>query len=112
MNITLDGLIGKGVIVYMDDLILYSDTLEKHEQIFNTLMDRLRKANWKLEPKKCVILKRQVTYLGHILSEEVVKPDLKNLEAVKDFPRPKTPKDIKCFLGLVGYYRRYIRSIR
>ena len=61
MNITLDGLTGNGVIVYMDDLILYSDTLEKLEQIFNTVMNRLRKTNWKLEPKKCEILRRQVT---------------------------------------------------
>lgn len=71
-------------------------------------MERLREANLKLQPDKCQFLRREVTYLGHVISNKGVKPDPKKLEAVREFPTPKTPKNIKQFLGLAGYYRRFI----
>ena len=61
-----------------------------------------------LQPDKCEFLRHEVIYLGHIIDEHGVKPDPKNIEAVENFPRPKTPKNIKQFLGLIGYYRRFI----
>ena len=77
MNITLDGMIGKGVFVYIDDIVIYAKTLKEHEELFNEVMDRLRKSCWKLEPKKCEILRREVTYLGHIIGANGLNPDPK-----------------------------------
>ena len=108
MDLVLSGLQGKELFVYMDDIVIYASSLQEHERKYNLLMDRLREANLKLQPDKCEFLKTEVTYLGHIISKDGIKPDPKKLEAVRQFPRPKTPKNIKQFLGLTGYYRRFI----
>ncbi|XP_011871373.1 PREDICTED: uncharacterized protein LOC105563955, partial [Vollenhovia emeryi] len=108
MDLVLSGLQGKELFVYMDDIVIYASSLEEHERKYNLLIDRLREANLKLQPDKCEFLSTKVTYLGHVISNDGVKPDPKKLEAVQQFPRPKTPKNIKQFLGLAGYYRRFI----
>ena len=110
MNITLDGMIGKGVFVYIDDIVIYAKTLKEHEELFNEVMDRLRKSCWKLEPKKCEILRREVTYLGHIIGANGLNPDPKKIEAVREFPKLKNIKSVRQFLGLAGYYRRFIKD--
>lgn len=85
------------LFVYLDNIVLDARSLREHEIKFNTLMQRLRKANLKLQPDKCEFLKREVMYLGHIISEDGVKPDPKKISAVKDFPKPKNAKNIKQF---------------
>ena len=97
MNITLDGMIGKGVFVYIDDIVIYAKTLEEHEKLFDEVM-------------KCELLGREVTYLGHIISEKGLDPDPKKIEAVKEFLRLKNVKSVRQFLGLAGYYRRFIKD--
>ncbi|KMQ85713.1 hypothetical protein RF55_15566, partial [Lasius niger] len=108
MDLVLTGLQGEELFVYMDDIVIYATSLEEHERKYNALIERLRQANLKLQPDKCEFLKTEVTYLGHVIGRDGVKPDPKKLEAVQQFPRPKTPKNIKQFLGLAGYYRRFI----
>jgi len=93
MDLVLSGQ-GKELFVYMDDIVIYTSSLEKHERKFNLLIERLRRANLKLQSDKCEFLKTQVTYLGHVISRDGVKPDPKKLESVKQFPRSKTPKNI------------------
>jgi len=110
MDLVLSGLQGEELFVYMDDIVIYATSLEEHARKYNLLIERLRRANLKLQPDKCEFLKTEVTYLGHVISKDGVKPDPKKLEAVRQFPRPKTPKNIKQFLGLAGYYRRFIPS--
>lgn len=75
---------------------------------FNELANRLRKANLKLQPDKCEFLRQEVCYLGHIIINEGLRPDPKKIVAVKEFPTPKTARNVKQFLGLAGYYRRFI----
>ena len=70
-------------------------------------MERLSAVNLKLQPDKCEFLRPGVAYLGHIIEKEGVRPDPKKIEAVKKFPIPKNPKNIKQFLGLAGYYKRF-----
>jgi len=108
MDLVLWELQGEELFVYMDDIVIYAISLEKHERKYNLLIERLRKANLKLQSDKCEFLKNEVTYLGHIISKDRVKPDPKKLETVRQFPRLKTPKNIEQFLGLTGYYRRFI----
>lgn len=94
--------------VYLDDIVLYASSLREHEIKFRKLATKLRATNLKLQPDKCEFLRREVTYLGHIISEDGVRPNPQKIQAVKEFPIPKTPKNIKQFLGLAGYYRRFI----
>ncbi|XP_033363072.1 uncharacterized protein LOC117241209 [Bombus vosnesenskii] len=108
MNSILSGLQGIELFVYLDDIVIYSTSLQEHEIKFNKLMERLRKAKLRLQPDKCEFLRHEVNYLGHIISEDGVKPDPKKVEAISKFPRPKRAKNIKQFLGLAGYYRRFI----
>jgi len=107
MDLVLSGLQGEELFVYMDDIVIYATSLEDHEKKY-LLIERLRKANLKLQSDKCEFLKNEVTYLGHVISEDGLKSDPKKLEAVRQFPRPKTPGNIKQFLGLAVYYRRFI----
>ncbi|CAB0041764.1 unnamed protein product [Trichogramma brassicae] len=74
------------------------------------LMGRLKSANLTVRPDKCHFLKTTVTYLGHIISEKGVEPDPSKVSAVSNFPRPKNRKNIKQFLGLAGYYRRFVKD--
>lgn len=108
MDRVLTGLQGIEVFVYMDDIVVYARSLREHEIKFNKLAQRLRAANLHLQPDKCEFLRTEVTYLGHIISNDGVKPDPKKISAVKDFPTPKRAKNVKQFLGLAGYYRRFI----
>lgn len=108
MDQVLSGLQGTELFVYLDDIVIYSSSLTEHAAKFNKLAERLRKANLKLQPDKCEFLRKEVTYLGHVISETGVKPDPKKIEAVREFPRPRNHKNIKQFLGLAGYYRKFI----
>lgn len=110
MDQILEGLQGTELFVYLDDVVIYASSLKEHEDKFQKLADRLRNANLKLQPDKCEFLKKEVAYLGHIISEDGLKPDPKKIDAVQNFPTPRTSKNIKEFLGLAGYYRRFIQD--
>lgn len=110
VNECLLGLQGQGCFSYIDDLVIYSQSLEEHVRIFRQLMTRLRKYNLKLEITKCEFLKPKVHYLGHIISQDGLGVDNKKVEAIKKFPVPKTQKNVREFLGLATYYSRFINN--
>lgn len=110
MDIALKGLIGFGVFVYMDDILIYAKNLEEHNRLLSEVFERLRKYNFKLEIDKCEFLKKEIPYLGHILSQNGVRPDEGKIKAVKNFPVPRTVKQIRQFLGLSGFYRRFVKN--
>ncbi|XP_076685843.1 uncharacterized protein LOC143377921 [Andrena cerasifolii] len=110
MDQVLTGLQGIELFVYLDDIVIYASSMKEHATKFKRLMNRLRDANLYLQPDKCEFLKKEVSYLGHIIGEEGVKPDPKKIIAVKEFPTPTTVKNVKQFLGLSGYYRRFIKD--
>ena len=96
--------------MYIDDIVIYAKTLEEHEKLFDEAMSRLRKYSWKLEPKQCEILQREVTYLGHIISTSGLNPDLKKVEAVRKFLKLKNAKGVRQFLSLAAYCRQFIKD--
>lgn len=82
--------------------------MKDHNQKLVDVLNSLRKFNLKLQPRKCNFLRTEVTYLGHIVTNQGVKPDPTKIEAVQNFPIPINQTQIKSFLGLTGYYRRFI----
>ena len=110
MQEVLRGLNWKFVLVYLDDIIIYSSTFSEHLQHVRQVFDRLRKSGLKLKAKKCNFGQRQVKFLGHIVSEEGVATDPAKLEIVKNYPTPVKVAEVRSFLGFVGYYRKFIKD--
>ena len=108
MNHVLRGLIGKELFVYLDDVVVYSRTLAEHKHRLERFFERLREHNLTLQTEKAKFLKDKVIYLGHIIAADGVRPNPEKIKAVAEFPVPKTRKNLKQFLGLVNYYRRFI----
>ena len=86
MDITLTGLIGAKLFVFLDDIVIFADILEEHEKNLNNSMQRLRKANLHLQGDKCEFLRPEIGYSGHIIDKNGVRPDPKKIIAVKEFP--------------------------
>lgn len=95
-------------LVYIDDVIIFSRTFKEHLQHLHLVFQRLRKANLKLKPSKCNFACPEVLYLGHIITKDGVRVDPRKTQAVNDYPRPRTPKELRGFLGLCNYYRRFV----
>ena len=108
MNSVLTGMQGLRCLVYLDDIVIYGSSLKEHNKRLEEVLLRLREANLKLQPDKCEFLRKEVNYLGHIISEDGIAPDPGKLQAIKDFPEPRKVKDIQSFIGLAGYYRKFI----
>ena len=100
MDIVLSGLQGTICYVYLDDVVIYAKDLREREEKFGTIMDRLRQANMKLQIDKYEFLKKEIVYLGHIITKDGVEPCPDKVKAMKDFPVPQTVRNIQQFLGL------------
>ena len=99
---------GIEMFVYMDDIVIYAKSLREHNEKLENLLGRLKTAVLVLQPDKCRFLCKEIGCLGHVNSEEGVKPDQGKIEAANKFPCPKGRKNVKQFLGLAGYYCRFI----
>lgn len=98
------------VLVFLDDIIVFSKTLKEHELRLTNVLNRLRENGLKLSPEKCHIFQTSVRYLGHIVSRNGVETDPQKIEALKTWPKPQTLKDLRSFLEFSGYYRRFIEG--
>jgi len=108
MNTALSGLTGTRCFCFLDDIAIYANSLVDHDKKLRDVFRRLRKNNIKLEPDKCEFLRKEVTFLGHKISESAVEPDNRKVEAIENFPQPNTVKQLKRVVGLTGYYRRFV----
>jgi hypothetical protein len=95
-------------LCYLDDLLNFGETLKVHNDRLRDVFARLRMHNLKLQPDKCELLRKEVTYLGHKLTAEGLLPDPDKVQVVREFSTPTTTRQLKGFLGLTGYYRRFI----
>lgn len=101
----------KEVLVFLDDLIIFCDTLEEHERRLLRVLQRLQEYGLKLSPEKCKFFQTSVRkHLGHVVSVEGVETDPEKVSALKSWPVPKTLKELRSFLGFAGYYRRFIQG--
>jgi hypothetical protein len=103
-------MIGKGLYVYIDDVTLYSTTFEEHMALTKEFLSRLRKFRFYIKPKKCTIATHEVELLGHLVTQEGIKPSPSKVKAVADYPRPTSKTELRAFLGLIGYYRNFIHG--
>lgn len=109
MNTTLAPLLRKCVLVFFDDILIYSHSFEEHVQHVRAVFELLQRDQWQVKLSKCVFAQRQLRYLGHVISEAWVATDPDKVAAVSNWPSPQSVKDLCSFLGLVGYYRRFVR---
>lgn len=96
------------VIVFFDDILIYSPSLEAHAEHLMEVLGILRQNNFFIKLSKCTFCSSKVDYLGHIISNGLLHADPSKIEAMVVWPRPKTLKQLRGFLGLTGYYRRFI----
>lgn len=111
MQRALEGYIGKFVLVYLDDVLVFSRSPSEHLQHLKLVLNRLRTYTLYLRLRKCRFNRRELPYLGHILSADGIRPDPRKVQVVKDWPSPlKTVKAVEQFLGLANYFRKFIRG--
>ena len=93
---------------YLDDILIFSPDNKTHLEHLELVFQRLEEADLKLKASKCNFFKKHIQYLGHLVSGEGIEPLPEKLEAVRKMPPPTTPKEVRQFLGLVGYYRKFV----
>ncbi|KAM0008028.1 putative nucleotidyltransferase, Ribonuclease H [Helianthus debilis subsp. tardiflorus] len=110
MNRVCKPYLDKFVIVFIDDILIYSRTKEEHEQHLRTKLELLKKEKLYAKFSKCEFWIRKVQFLGHVVNEKGIHVDPSKIEAIKNWEAPKTPTEVRQFLGLAGYYRRFIEN--
>ena len=93
---------------YLDDIIIYSRSEKEHLEHLEEIFCRLKAAGLKLKLEKCCFFKKHIQYLGHLILAEEIQPLPKKLESIAKMPAPKNPKEVKQFLGLEGYYWKFV----
>jgi hypothetical protein len=111
MDIVLAGLCWRTCLVYLDDVLIFTrGTLEQHLSDIEEVLERLKEHGLVANPSKCELAKRELTYVGHVVSKEGCKPDPSLTAAIRKYPRPKNLKDLRGFIGLSGFYRAYVKD--
>lgn len=109
MNATLAPGLRKFVLVFFDDILVCSPTYEAHLDHLAQVFQWLSADNWKIKLSKCCFAKNTISYLGHVISAEGVSTDPAKVTAVVNWPLPTSVKDVRGFLGLAGYYRKFVQ---
>ena len=97
-------------LFYVDDIIVFSQTTHQHFERLSLVLERLRSAGLKLKPQKCLLFQRSVVFLGHVISKDGIATDPDKTRAVAEWPVPPSLRDVRAFLRLAGYYRRFVEG--
>lgn len=111
INIILSELIGKGVYVYLDDIIIYGKTVFEHNNILYGVMSALKKYNLQLKISKCNFFAKEFDYLGFVITADGIKVNQKKVEAIQAFPTPKNEKHVQSFLGLINLLQTFYQKL-
>lgn len=109
MNTIFAELLRKGVLVFMDDILIYSRTWEEHTALLTQVFDIIRKHHFFVKLSKCSFAQQEIEYLGHCISANGVTTEPSKIQVINEWPVPKNLKELRGFLGLTGYYRKFIR---
>ena len=110
MNRLFDGEGKRHVLVYLDDIIVFSDNVEDHMKHLIEVLERLIKANLRINYKKSTFFTEEVKYLGYIIKQHCIHISDEKKHAIMQFPRPKNSKQVQQFLGLASYFRRFVKN--
>ena len=108
MNTILRDGLDRFVLVFLNDILIYSCTREEHEQHIRAVLDRLRSEKFFCSVKKCEFYQTEVEYLGLDVGAYGVKPSIAKVKAIAEWPTPELVKDVRSFLGLASFYRKFI----
>lgn len=108
MNLILAPLLRKCVVVFIDDILIYSKTWEDHLSHIQEVLTILQDHHFHVKLSKCSFAKHQLSYLGHIVSGQGVATDPTKIASIKEWPQPTNQKELRSFLGMAGYYRRFV----
>ena len=110
MNHVLRTFIGKFVVVYFDDILIYSKSFDEHVKHIRQVLDELRKEKLFANLEKCSFCTDHVVFLGFVVSAKGIEVDESKVKAIKDWPAPTNVSQVKSFHGLAGFYRRFVRD--
>ena len=110
MDAVMSGVNFSICLIYLDDIIVFSKSLEEHLERLEIIFKRLETVNLKLKPSKCCLLKKEVNFLGHTVSSEGIGADPEKSRAIEQWPEPRSIKDVRVFLGLCSYYRKLVKD--
>src|SRR5881275_1828714 len=110
MDKVLKGIKDLFVMVYLDDVIIYSKIFNEHLKHIEEVLDRIREANLRLKAEKCTFAADELQFLGHVVGKEGVKPDSEKVDKIANYPVPKNIRELRGILGLFSYYRRFIKD--
>ena len=110
MNRVFKDYLDKFVIVFIDDILIYSRSEEDHEQHLEAVLQRLREKQLYAKFKKCEFWLETISFLGHVVSKRGIKVDLGKVAAVQDWKIPTNVGEVRSFLGLAGYYRKFVKG--
>lgn len=110
INTILINIIGKGVYIYLDDVIVYGKTIDEHNKTLCMVMTLLKKHNLQLKISKCNFFAKNFEYLGFVVSESGISANPRKIEIIQNFPVPKNAKEVQSFLGILNYYRRFVNN--
>ena len=96
------------LLFYLDDICIFAEMADQMLDCIELVFSRLKEFNLKIKPKKSHFFQTSVTFLGHILSADGISPNPEKVAKIKDWPTPKTPKEVHLFVGLASYYHRFI----
>jgi hypothetical protein len=108
MEHSFAGLIHKILLIYIDDIIVFSKGWKEQLERLRRTFERIRSV--KLKPRKCNLFQEKVVFLGHLVSKEGITTDPSKIEAVKNWPQPRNVTDVRSFLGFCSYYRKFIEG--
>ena len=111
MDVALSGLKYNSVLVYLDDILVFSETFAEHLRRLEAVFIRLDQANLRLNPKKCRFCLPKVIFLGYVIDQYGQRPDPQKIKAIKEFPTPTTITGIKSFVSLCSYYRKFVENV-
>ena len=110
MNNVMHKYLDKFVVIFIEDILIYSKSKEEHKEHLKMVLQELREHQIFAKFSKCDFFKDKIQYLGHVVTKEGISVDPENIKAIEDWPVPKDVTDVRSFMGITGYYRRFIEG--
>ena len=107
---TIRGLLDDFIIVYLDNILIFSKDEQQHEHHVKQVLERLRSANLYAKLTKCEFHQKELKFLGYLINDKGISMDEDRVQAIQEWPMPKSVKDIQSFMGFTGFFRKFIKN--